>query len=339
MTTNQIVDSSFTAIINAPIEKIDIPTWCFNLSETEYQGCSPAHIAAGFTTAPDGKRMSINVETIGGSLMVQHYVETLGEKNHLILDSTSDVFTPTGRTTIHVTWELSAKEIEPGKCEFTNRVRSYATDEFMAFIGKQGIPFDLFRAQRQPASIAHNQSETPLFAASIERAALSQQLIVNRGCAVNGAAATAMEASMTDLSTTRTSPRFWWSIPTTTSSPKAARSGRGSRPWRRRTIAFRTCSRSCMRLARRSFGFSMPCITATVPATMAPGSTSPPCSGRRGETRASSSALGVANSERNSCRRPARSSPANTGAPADLPTPIWIFSSSGTASSGLSSSD
>jgi hypothetical protein len=42
----------------------------------------------------------------------------------------------------------------------------------MAFIGKQGIPFDLFRAQRQPASIAHNQSETPEFAASIERAAL-----------------------------------------------------------------------------------------------------------------------------------------------------------------------
>ena len=174
MTTNQIVDSSFTAIINAPIETIDIPAWCFNLSETEYQGCSPAHVAAGFTTAPDGRRMSINVEIIGGSLMVQHYVETLGEKGHLILDSTSDVFTPTGRTTIHVNWELSAREIEPGRCEFTNRVRSFATDEFMTFIAKQGIPFELFRAQRQPASIAHNQGETPLCAASIERAALGK---------------------------------------------------------------------------------------------------------------------------------------------------------------------
>jgi hypothetical protein len=173
MTTNQIVDSSFTATINAPLDKIDLPEWCFSLSEGDYQGCSPAHIAAGFTTAPDGKRMSINVETIGGSLMVQHYVETLGRKDHLVLDSTSDVFTPTGRTTIHVTWELSVTEIGPGRCEFTNRVRSYATDEFMTFIGKQGIPFDLFRAQRQPASIAHNQGETPLFAASIERAALA----------------------------------------------------------------------------------------------------------------------------------------------------------------------
>jgi hypothetical protein len=172
MTENQIVDSSFTAIINAPIEKIDIPKWCFSLPEKEYQGCSPAHIAAGYTTAPDGKRMSINVETIGGSLMVQHYVETLGDKDHLILDSDSDVFTPTGRVTIHVTWELSVREIEKGRCEFTNRVQSFATDEMLASLDRQGIPFEIFRTQRQPMSIAHNKGETPLFAASIERAAL-----------------------------------------------------------------------------------------------------------------------------------------------------------------------
>jgi hypothetical protein len=169
----QIVDSSFTSVINAPIDKIDIPAWCFNLSEHEYKGCSPAHVSAGFTTAPNGRRMSINVEIIGGSLMVQHYVETLGRKDHLVLDSDSDVFTPAGRTTIHVTWELSAKEVAPGKCEFANRVRSYATEEMLTFLAQQGIPFDQFRAQRQPASVAHNQGETPLFAASIERAALA----------------------------------------------------------------------------------------------------------------------------------------------------------------------
>jgi hypothetical protein len=53
MTDHQIVDSSFTAIINAPIEKVDIPEWCFGLSEQEYQGCSPAHIAAGFSCAQE----------------------------------------------------------------------------------------------------------------------------------------------------------------------------------------------------------------------------------------------------------------------------------------------
>jgi hypothetical protein len=174
MNDREIVDSSFTAIISTPIEKIDIPAWCFSLSEQEYQSCSPAHITAGLTTAPDGKRMSINVEIIGGSIIVEHYVETLGSKSHLILDSTSDVFTPSGRTTSHVTWGLSVRDAGGGKCEFTNRVKTFATEDLLAFLAKQGIPFDQFRAQRQPASIAHNQGETPLFAASIERAALRQ---------------------------------------------------------------------------------------------------------------------------------------------------------------------
>ena len=169
---HEIVDSSFTAIVNAPIEKIDIPNWCFTLSDEEYQGCSPAHVAAGFTTAPDGKRMSINVEIIGGSLMVQHYVETLARKDHLILESVSDLFTPAGRTTIHVHWELSVKALDSRRCEFTNHVRSWATEDFMAFFERQGIPFEVLRSQRQPMSIAHNKGETPLFAASIERAAL-----------------------------------------------------------------------------------------------------------------------------------------------------------------------
>jgi hypothetical protein len=154
MHEHQLVDSSFTATINAPIEKIDIPSWCFSLPEREYQDCSTAHVSAGFTTTPDGRRMSINVEIIGGSLMVQHYVETLGHKDHLVLDSESDVFTPTGRTRIHVTWELSVKEAGKGKCEFTNRVMSYATEEMLTFLARQGVPFDQFRAQRQPASIA-----------------------------------------------------------------------------------------------------------------------------------------------------------------------------------------
>jgi hypothetical protein len=90
MNDHEIVDSSFTAIINnAPLDKVDVPKWCFSLAEADYQGCSPAHIAAGLTSSPEGKRMSINVEVIGGSLMVQHYVGTLGKRDHLILDSMS----------------------------------------------------------------------------------------------------------------------------------------------------------------------------------------------------------------------------------------------------------
>jgi hypothetical protein len=73
---------------------------------------------------------------------------------------------------MHVTWELSVKDVGKGKCAFTNRVRSSATEEMLTFVACLGIPCDQFRAQRQPAAIAQNQGETPLLAASIARAAL-----------------------------------------------------------------------------------------------------------------------------------------------------------------------
>lgn len=165
----EVVDVSYTATIGAPVESVDIPNWAFTLPEHEYQGCSPAHVSAGFTTGPDGKRMSINVEIIGGTLMVQHYVETLGKKDHLILDSVSDLFTPFGRSTLHVRWEMSVKAIDDKRCEFTNHVRTRATDELKTLLDHQGIPFDVFRAQRAPNSIAHIKNETPFFAASVER--------------------------------------------------------------------------------------------------------------------------------------------------------------------------
>lgn len=172
MQENALVTSSFSAVISAPIEKVDIPSWCFTLSESEYQSCSPAHCSAGTTTAPDGRRMSINVEVLGGSLMVQHYVEEIGQPDHLRLVSTSDVFTPTGRTTVVVIWDLAVRKIDDTTCEFTNTVQSAATAELLDFLGKQGLPFEVFRSARKPISEAHNRQETPMFAKSIERHAL-----------------------------------------------------------------------------------------------------------------------------------------------------------------------
>jgi hypothetical protein len=45
MEEHVIVDSSVAAIITAPLDAIDLPAWCFTLSDEEYQGCSPAHVA------------------------------------------------------------------------------------------------------------------------------------------------------------------------------------------------------------------------------------------------------------------------------------------------------
>jgi hypothetical protein len=169
MDNTTLVESSESATIHAPIEAIDIPSWCFGLTDGEYQACSPAHCAAGATTASDGRRMSINVEVIGGSLIVQHYVEDIALPHHLRLLSDSDIFTATGRTKIAVMWDLRVRKVDDTTCEFTNTVHSSATPELIDFLGQQGIPFDVFRNARRPVAEAHNRQETPLFAKSIER--------------------------------------------------------------------------------------------------------------------------------------------------------------------------
>jgi len=174
MEENTLVHSSFSSIINAPIEKVNIAEWCFTLPEHEYQAASPAHYACGTTTTPDGKRMSINVEVLGGSVMVQHYVEEIGEPHHLKLVSKSDIFSPTGLIKVGVIWDLSVKKIDDKTCEFTNLVHSSFTPELLELIARQGIPRDVFQTARRPISVAHNQQETPLFAKSIERHALSR---------------------------------------------------------------------------------------------------------------------------------------------------------------------
>jgi len=104
--------------------------------------------------------------------MVQHYIEDVGEPDHLRLISDSDVFTPTGRTKIGVIWDLSVRKIDDKTCEFTNMVHSSATPELIDFLGKQGIPWEVFQAARKPVSEADNRQETPLFAKGIERHAL-----------------------------------------------------------------------------------------------------------------------------------------------------------------------
>lgn len=174
MDENTLVESSFSATIHAPIEKVDITDWCFTLPESEYQQASPAHNACGTTRTADGRRMSINVEILGGSVMVQHYVEEIGNPHHLRLVSNSDIFTPTGRTKVGVIWDLSVKRIDDKTCEFTNRVHSSFTPELLSMIAQQGIPREIFQSTRRPISEAHNRQETPCFAKSIERHALSR---------------------------------------------------------------------------------------------------------------------------------------------------------------------
>jgi hypothetical protein len=164
--------SAVSHVLKAPIEKVDIAKWLLNLPEAEYQRCAPsAHIAAGYTTTDDGRPMSINVEMIGTGLVIQHYVGEITEKLYCKMVSTSDVFSPNGRTRIQVIWELTMKAIDDGFCEYTNAVTSHPTEEFLNFIKDHGITFEQAAHDRQKASGSHNALEAPLFAESIARAA------------------------------------------------------------------------------------------------------------------------------------------------------------------------
>ena len=165
--------STVKHVIYAPIEKGDIADWLFNLPDAEYQRCSHAHLGAGTTTTDDGRPMSINVETIGDALMVQHYLAEVKEP-HLRMVSISDAITAAGRTKVQVVWELSGQKINANTCEYSNHIHASATDEFLAAMKERGVPFEKAREARQQASDVHNREETPNFAGSIERRALKQ---------------------------------------------------------------------------------------------------------------------------------------------------------------------
>jgi hypothetical protein len=164
--------STVTATIRAPIDKVNIDDWLFHLRDAEYQRCSQAHIAAGSTTTDDGRAMSINVETIGDAVVVQHYIAETRQAHFCRVVSISDSISPVGRTKLQVIWELSVKKTDDQTCEYTNHIHSSAIDETLAFFQQHNIPFDKARDARQRASHAHNQEETPKFAKSIERKAL-----------------------------------------------------------------------------------------------------------------------------------------------------------------------
>src|SRR5277367_2136918 len=102
--------STVTALIQAPIESVNIADWLLHLPDAEYQRCAQAHIAAGSSTTDDGRPMSINVETIGDALVVQHYVAEIHEPALCRMVSISDAINKNGRTKVEVEWTLSARK-------------------------------------------------------------------------------------------------------------------------------------------------------------------------------------------------------------------------------------
>lgn len=169
-----LVHSEATATIDVPIGRVNIADWLLNLPDAEYQRCAPPdHLAAGSTTTDDGRPMSINVEIVGGTLVVQHYVAEVAEAHHCHMVSLSDVQTPVGWTKVQVIWDLTVAAVDATTCQLTNLVITHPTDDFLDALPATGLSFDQSAADLQAAVSDHNSRETPLFAASMGRTALA----------------------------------------------------------------------------------------------------------------------------------------------------------------------
>lgn len=72
--------------IPAPESSINLPDWLFGLTEEDYDACARGHRAIG--TVGNTQRLGmVNVESIGGSLLVQHYATRRAERNHVTMVS------------------------------------------------------------------------------------------------------------------------------------------------------------------------------------------------------------------------------------------------------------
>jgi hypothetical protein len=74
--------------LNAPSDDIDLEAWLFELSDADYQTCAKGHRGAGVFADEQGRGM-INVESIGGNLIVQHYRRVRADRSSVEMYSSA----------------------------------------------------------------------------------------------------------------------------------------------------------------------------------------------------------------------------------------------------------
>ncbi len=168
----KIGESIAKVIVNAPIEAINLGEWMFTISSKEYAACAEGHQSAAQGQMPSGKRFSVNVEIVADIFMVQHYVETVSERDHVVGFSPNTVFwqNDTDFVLAQVTWELKVEKIDENSCELTCRAFSESDNEaFVSHLHElmKDVPAEDIPLQR------HIEEEAPLFAKDIERKALA----------------------------------------------------------------------------------------------------------------------------------------------------------------------
>jgi hypothetical protein len=154
-------------VINAPIEQVDLEDWLFTMSDADYQGAAQGHRAAGtFTT--DGVRGMVNVESMGGALIIQHYRQVHAEPTRV------EMFSERSRAyvlhvfpiRVRVRWTMTAAARTADTTTFSCTVEAEPPTAFRLPGKLLGLDYSVRK---------HTDEETLGFAADISRKLLARQ--------------------------------------------------------------------------------------------------------------------------------------------------------------------
>jgi hypothetical protein len=162
---NLLASAATEVPLSVSAADMDLSEWLFGVSDIEYQQCAKGHLGAGVSRLRNGKRTSVNVESVGGHLAVQHYVEEVSTRNHLKLVSEKSDIWIFHILHIHpkVTWEMKLLPISDHACTFQHKV-SIEHPSVLVKIASVlcFVPFFVKR---------HDHEEARLFAASLASSA------------------------------------------------------------------------------------------------------------------------------------------------------------------------
>jgi hypothetical protein len=153
--------TSSQTLIKYPAQRINLGQWIATMTDRDYQACSRAHRAAG-TFREGGTLGMVNVESVGGNLLVQHYRAEKLAADLVIMRSTNTrvYISHLVPATIEVIWTLEAKPSDAQSTLFSCSVETRMTPLLSLLSTATLLPIFLRR---------HTEEETLGFAADISR--------------------------------------------------------------------------------------------------------------------------------------------------------------------------
>jgi hypothetical protein len=155
-----LADVVSEADIAAPIGDLDLSYWVYAMGDRDYQQCARGHLACGSSPLPGGARSSINVEIVGGHMLVQHYEPELLEPHHIRMVSHASnmwIFR-LFPARVRVIWEITLVPRSPDACTFRDHIRVEHRSRVIWLLSK--LALINWVVQR------HDDEETPHFAAN-----------------------------------------------------------------------------------------------------------------------------------------------------------------------------